>query len=156
MEISKIKRIFGVGPLGGLISIIILLVALYINHVAGIPPVTSNVFAIRVLSASFVILGISLHLWSAVTLKSWWFDGCLCTKGPFRYFRHPMYAAWITFIVPGVALYFNSWILLLWPLLLHPIWHMLVRKEEKMILQIFGNKYREYTENTGRFVPRIF
>ena len=80
----------------------------------------------------------------------------LCTQGPFKLFPHPMYAAWITSICSGVILYLNSWVLLFWPVLLHPIWHSLVSKEEITMLENSGDEYREYAIRTGRFVPRIW
>ncbi len=64
-----------------------------------------------------------------------------------------MYAAWITFISPGVAVYLNSWILLLWVVSLHPVWHRLVIHEEKMMCQRFQDEYRAYAQRTGRFIP---
>jgi protein-S-isoprenylcysteine O-methyltransferase Ste14 len=67
-----------------------------------------------------------------------------------------MYAAWVSFISPGLAFALNSWMILLWSLLLHPLWHILVSKEEKMVEDIFGDEYRRYSKGTGRFLPRLF
>jgi protein-S-isoprenylcysteine O-methyltransferase Ste14 len=66
-----------------------------------------------------------------------------------------MYAAWITFICPGIALYFNSWLYLLWVLVLHLIWHPLVKKEEVLMVKTFGDMYKDYAMRTGRFFPNI-
>ena len=99
--------------------------------------------------------GLGLHFWTFVTLRNWWRGNHLCTGGPFHYFRHPMYAAWVTFIAMGVALLFNSWVFLIWAFLLHAIWHLLVKPEERMAEAVFGDEYRRYCARTGRFVPRI-
>ncbi len=56
---------------------------------------------------------------------------------------------------PGIALMFNSWIILLWPVLLYPIWSLLVRKEEMMMTEVFGEEYTRYAARTGRFFPRF-
>jgi len=40
-------------------------------------------------------------------------------------------------------------------LLLHPIWHVLARREEKIVMDAFGDEYRRYAARTGRFVPRF-
>ena len=66
-----------------------------------------------------------------------------------------MYAAWITFVSLGIAVYFDSWVLLLWVVSMHPIWHRLVIHEEKMMSGRFQNEYRVYAGRTGRFVPRL-
>lgn len=88
-------------------------------------------------------------------MRKWWAKDELCTRGPFKWFRHPMYAAWITFIFPAVALYINSWIILFSVVMIHPIWHQLVIQEETMLFEIFQNEYLVYAARTGRFFPRI-
>jgi protein-S-isoprenylcysteine O-methyltransferase Ste14 len=100
-----------------------------------------------------VIFGLGLHGWSFMTLRDWWQNDKLCTRGPFRFPRHPMYAAWISLIAPGVVLILNRWMVLLWLAALHPIWHWLVRREERTMEQHFGKVYREYAAGTGRFLP---
>ncbi len=66
-----------------------------------------------------------------------------------------MYAAWITFICPGVALYLNSWFYMFWVLLLHLLWHKLVKKEEIIMIDTFGDIYKDYAGRTGRFLPKM-
>jgi protein-S-isoprenylcysteine O-methyltransferase Ste14 len=66
-----------------------------------------------------------------------------------------MYAAWITFISFGVALFFNSWIYIIWAMSLHPVWHRLVAKEEQMMIELFADEYMDYADRVGRFIPRI-
>lgn len=48
----------------------------------------------------------------------------------------------------------NSWGYFLWVLALHPIWHRLVEGEEAAMAAAFGNAYRDYARQTGRFFPR--
>ena len=62
----------------------------------------------------------------AQTLRKGWANDEFCTTGPFNWFRHPVYTAWIAFICLAVALYVNSWIILCFVILRHPIWHQLV------------------------------
>jgi protein-S-isoprenylcysteine O-methyltransferase Ste14 len=122
----------------------------------GRPPILADPTPLRYAAGVLFVLGLGLHIWTMRTLRNWWQEGRLCTRGPFKYLRHPMYAAWISFISLGFALAMNSWIILLWYFLLHPLWHVLVRKEEKMVEVIFGDEYRRYSKGTGRFVPRLF
>ena len=103
----------------------------------------------------FIIIGIALHLWTAWTLRNWWIKDKLCIGGPFKYFRHPMYAAWITFISFGAAFLLNSWVYIIWAMLLHPVWHRLVTKEEQLMVELFANDYIDYSKHVGRFIPRI-
>jgi protein-S-isoprenylcysteine O-methyltransferase Ste14 len=109
----------------------------------------------KMIGVVLVLSGFWLHFWSFFTLRNWWMNDQLCTRGPFQYFRHPMYAAWITFICPGIAVYSNAWFYFLWVLLLHLIWHQLVRKEEIIMMDMFGDDYKDYAKRTGRFFPKV-
>ena len=155
MEEFDKEKIFGIGPKGALISVVLLIFFLILDQVTGLPPITRDPGFIRVPALLLILCGLALHAWSFFTLRSWWKENQLCTRGPFRFFRHPMYAAWITFICPGVAIFFNAWTLLLWLLLLHPIWHWLVTWEERWMLELFGEPYRDFSAKTGRFLPRL-
>jgi protein-S-isoprenylcysteine O-methyltransferase Ste14 len=155
MHRDRLKKIFGVGPLGALISLGLLAIAAGINHYAGFGAITRHTSLVHLLGGLLVVLGLGLHIWSFVTLRSWWEQNRLCTHGPFRYCRHPMYAAWISLIAPGAVLILNRWLFLLWLLALHPIWHGLVKREEHIMYHLFGDTYRIYAMRTGRFLPRL-
>ena len=156
MELRKYKKIFGVGPFGAIISVALLIIAWWVDQILGHVSIKAQPVFIKAVAVLLMVVGIGLHLWTGWTLRNWWLKDQLCTMGPFRYMRHPMYAAWITFIALGISLYFNSWIFILWYILLQPIWHRLVVTEEVMMADAFGNQYQSYVERTGRFFPRIF
>ena len=149
------KRIFGVGPTGAAISVILLFIFNWFAHIFHQPLIAEDSVILRGAVVLFIALGVGLHFWSLWTLRRWWHKNQLCIHGPFRYFRHPMYSAWITFISLGAALYLNSWFYIFWYILLHFIWHQLVIREEKMMREAFGQDYLEYSANTGRFFPRF-
>jgi len=151
---NKLKKIFGIGPTGAIISLFLLAAFIWADSKVKLPIVENHAVFLKTLGIVFVGLGVGLHFWSFFTLRNWWVDNQLCTKGPFKYFRHPMYAAWITFICSGIALYLNSWFYLFWVFLLHLIWHKLVKNEEIIMINTFGEKYKEYARRTGRFFPK--
>lgn len=78
----------------------------------------------------------------------------LVTSGPYRRLRHPLY----TFgTLLGVALglvaangFFWALLFLLWPVLAYR-----TRMEEAMLVERFGDSYREYMRRTGKFLPKI-
>ena len=140
---------------GALISLMLLLSTFIIDRELDGLIIMSHAILIKFVGVVFIIIGTALHLWTAWTLRNWWIKGQLCIVGPFKYFRHPMYAAWITFISFGTALFLNSWVYIVWAILLHPIWHKLVSKEEQMMVELFANDYIVYAEQVGRFIPRI-
>jgi protein-S-isoprenylcysteine O-methyltransferase Ste14 len=151
--IGRLRKIFGVGPAGAAISLLLLAVFAWMNARLGPLAISTHAAAIKALGGLLVALGLGLHFWAFSTLRSWWANDELCTTGPFAYFRHPMYAAWITFIASGTALWLNSWIYLLWVMLLQALWHRIVKKEENSMKDTFGETYRRYARRTGRFVP---
>ena len=156
MAISRLNKLFGIGPMGMFISLVLLAIAVWLDRVLGHSAILKNPTPLKVVGVVLVIIGLGLYFWSFWTLRNWWAKDELCTMGPFKWFRHPMYAAFITFIIPSVALYLNSWIILFFAVLIHPIWHQLVTKEEKMMFEIFQDEYRSYAAQTGRFLPRIW
>jgi protein-S-isoprenylcysteine O-methyltransferase Ste14 len=156
MDIGRLQKLFGVGPIGGIISLLLLTIAVWVDRVSGHSAILANPTPIKVFGGGLAVIGLGLYFWSFWTLRDWWVKGELCTMGPFKWFRHPMYAAFITFIIPSVALYLNSWIILFFAVLIHLIWHQLVTKEEKMMFEIFQDEYRSYAARAGRFLPRIW
>ena len=138
MALNTYEKFFGSGPLGALISLLMLCLTWPADRWLDHPEILMNPTPLRYAAGVLFILGIGLHFWTMSTLKNWWKEGRLCTKGPYKYLRHPMYAAWISFISPGLALAMNSWVVLLWSFLLHPVWHILVSKEEKIVEDVFG------------------
>ena len=152
---NKLKKIFGIGPTGAIISLFLLTIVVWADSMIKLSIVVDYADLIKTIGIVLVILGFGLHFWSFSALRNWWADDKLCTSGPFKHFRHPMYAAWITFISPGLALYLNSWFYLFWVLLLHLFWHKLVKKEEIIMINTFGEIYTDYARRTGRFFPKM-
>lgn len=79
----------------------------------------------------------------------------LLTNGGFRHIRHPMYSAhWLWGIAQ--ALLIHNWIAGLASLVIFiPLYLLRVRREEKMMLEQFGEEYRIYMRRTGRIIPRL-
>lgn len=153
--LKKPEKIFGIGPKGAFISLILFVFFVFTNSFFTTQIVVDYVGLIKTIGVILIVSGLGLHFWSFYTLRNWWVGDKLCTFGPFKYFRHPMYAAWITLFCPGLALYLNSWLYFFWIILLHLLWHNLVKKEEKTMVDFFGDEYRKYAKRTGRFFPRM-
>jgi len=78
----------------------------------------------------------------------------LVTTGPYARTRHPMYTALNMFSFSTALTTSNSLILLFAILVIIPFpW--IARAEEEMLLETFGEEYREYMKRTGRFFPLI-
>ena len=80
--------------------------------------------------------------------------GAVAKTGPYAWIRHPQYVAFIL-IMTGFLL---QWPTIL-PLLMFPVlavmYIRLAKLEEAESIQIFGDEYVNYMNQTGRFFPRI-
>lgn len=115
--------------------------------------------ATRPLAWLLVGIGLALFSW---TLATFWRHrttvnpykaaSSLCTGGPFRFSRNPIYVGdW--FILAGVSLLLQT----AWPLLFAPlIWALLrygvIRHEEAHLEAKFGEAYRAYKARVGRWI----
>jgi protein-S-isoprenylcysteine O-methyltransferase Ste14 len=79
----------------------------------------------------------------------------LVTEGPYRWVRHPMYTTMFVF-GGGLLLLTANWIIG-GPMLVAAVAVVLLRvdREEAVMIEQFGDEYREYMEHTGRFLPRL-
>ena len=79
----------------------------------------------------------------------------LVTEGVYRHIRHPMYASeWLWGIAQALML--QNWVAGWTGLALFtPLYVLRVPREERMMLDRFGEGYRAYMDRTGRVVPRL-
>ena len=153
---NNFNRIFGSGPIGLIISLILFFLAVYLKNLLNIPEIFNNYNILRLsIFIFFTITSIIIIVWSLVSLNPKVRGRTLITTGALKYFRHPLYAAFLTFFNFGLAVLLNNWIFIIWAFMLHPIWHLLIIKEENDLKKIFPEKYEKYCKNTGRFFPRF-
>ncbi len=79
----------------------------------------------------------------------------LVTDGPYRWVRHPMYTSLFVFTV-AVLLASANWLIGLPGLIaLTVIVVNRIDAEEALMMERFGDEYRQYMRRTGRFLPRF-
>jgi protein-S-isoprenylcysteine O-methyltransferase Ste14 len=88
--------------------------------------------------------------WS-VTLKLQ-ADHKLVTSGPYRRIRHPMYTVHLAYFLSWVLVSANFLFLMYYVLAILLI-TLRIPKEERMMLEKFGEEYRAYMKRTGRLLP---
>lgn len=139
----------------GFFNIIIGGLALIIDIVFEIPPLPINKAHAIYLFVGLIIIYSGLLIWSVVLLISAKRRNEVIRKGPYAIIRHPMYAGIVLFVNPALAILFRSWALLEASLILYFVWKYFVIKEEKELLEIFGNEYKEYSKKVGCIFPKI-
>ena len=103
------------------------------------------------LGFGFALLGEALRTWSSgVIVKT----KELSTEGPYGLVRNPLYVG--NFLIGlGVAIMGGRWLFV--PVFLGvflPVYSGLVAKEEKRLLELYGEAFEEYCRAVPRFVPR--
>ena len=80
----------------------------------------------------------------------------LVTGGVYRHIRHPMYTAHLLWAI-AQGLLLSNW-LAGWAFLVLsiPLYVVRIPKEERMMLEHFGEEYRVYKNRTGRLIPRVY
>ena len=116
---------------------------------------------IRVLGVILGVMSVLCALWVHRTLASSYSatlevyeDHQLVTAGPYTRVRHPLYSAHALFNA-GMVLVSANWILLLFPVIAIPFTYWRLSKEEAMLIEQFGDQYREYIKRTGRLFPKL-
>ncbi len=75
----------------------------------------------------------------------------LVVAGPYAISRHPMYLAWTLLYVGVTAIFSAGWLLILLPILV--VWiHFEAVREEKRMLDAFGDTYQEYQTRVRRYL----
>jgi len=78
----------------------------------------------------------------------------LVTHGPYRWIRHPLYTFGTLFYL-GLGLIAASWLIMLMACLAFFLLSLRTPKEEAQLLARFGDEYADYTESTGRYLPKL-
>jgi protein-S-isoprenylcysteine O-methyltransferase Ste14 len=78
----------------------------------------------------------------------------LVTRGPYRWVRHPFYDS-MALLILAISLIAANWFLLLSGCVVVLLLVVRTRTEEERLLARFGDAYRAYMLQTGRFLPRI-
>jgi protein-S-isoprenylcysteine O-methyltransferase Ste14 len=120
------------------------------------------IFSKNIIAISIQILAALLMVWARLTFGIRSFHaaanttkGGLVTNGPFRWFRHPIYAAIIYFFWNCVIAFpFKETIFAVLLITLG----LLIRIffEEKSLVDTYKQQYLDYSKHTKRIIPFIF
>ncbi len=80
-------------------------------------------------------------------------EATLVTHGPYRWVRHPFYVT-AALLMASVTVLAANWLIGVSSLIVMGLLAIRTPKEEQMLIERFGQQYRDYMAKTGRFVPR--
>jgi protein-S-isoprenylcysteine O-methyltransferase Ste14 len=147
---------WGVGPTYAFGSILVV-AALSLINIFGYPDLTlpHNLLSFG-LGVGLFVVGFAILVFALVQVHSAFGVGKLVTTGVYAYFRDPVYAVWILFMMPGFILITGLLLLVIAPFLMYILLKALISKEEKYLELTFGKKYLDYKSNVNSVIPRLF
>ena len=117
---------------------------------------------LRWAGVGMAILGFALLQWAQNILGKNWSDTprmieeqSLITSGPYQFIRHPIYTAFLLILGSTLLISANWLIGLAWIGMTLLEVASRIGFEENLMLEYFGDQYREYRKRTGRLLPKI-
>lgn len=151
---EKMSR-WGIGPIFAFMSIgygiLVFAISRYFYPFFKIPLLPQ--WLLSALGVLLLLIGIPFFIISVKTVMKAYNSDSLVTRGIYGCCRHPLYSAWVVFIVPGIVLLVNSWLGLTAPLFMYFLLCKLVIKEEAYLEGMFGSEYLEYKKRTPCILP---
>jgi len=117
---------------------------------------------LRWAGVALALAGFALLQWAQVTLGKSWSDTprmmkeqTLITSGPYQFIRHPIYAAFVLILGSMLLISANWFVGLAWMSMTALEVASRIGYEESLMLEYFGDQYREYMKKTGSLLPRL-
>ena len=141
------------------------LMAFLVMYFTGAPWIDAFLFPLppwsRWLGFAIGVVTVCFWTWVQVTLDTQWSPQLqltqghrLITTGPYKRIRHPLYAGMCGWFI-CLSLLTANWIFVGACILTFAglLWR--IPKEEQMLIEAFGEEYKEYMKRTGRFLPKF-
>lgn len=109
-----------------------------------------------ILGIILIMVGLLIFLIPAFTIDKYFYEGKLCTTGIYSFIRHPIYGAWIVFIIPGIVLIRGSLLGISIPIFMYVVFKILIPEEEEYLEKKFGKEYLEYKKKVNAIFPTIW
>jgi protein-S-isoprenylcysteine O-methyltransferase Ste14 len=116
---------------------------------------------LRWLGVGIALLGFALLQWAQSVLGKNWShtprmikEQSLITSGPYQFIRHPIYTAFL--LILGSTLFISANWLIGFAWIGMTVLEVASRIgfEESLMLEYFGDQYREYMKRTGQLLPK--
>jgi protein-S-isoprenylcysteine O-methyltransferase Ste14 len=145
---NKEMKIVGVAPLIAIPTFLYLILTAVISFLTGsVFTITKQKNSVLLLIGIVIILiGALMVISCSIKLHKSFNSGLLMTDGLYRIFRNPMYAAYLLFVIPGISLLFNSWLVLSTVIINWLLFFIFIKREHSYLQKKFGSEYEKYLE----------
>lgn len=143
---TKEMKISGAAPLIAIPTFLYLTITIIISYSSGnqFNILNHDKIAVVVLGVILILIGIIMVAHCGRKLLRSFNKNILMTDGLYKIFRDPMYAAYLIFVIPGIAFVFNSWLAMTTVIINYVLYSVFIRKEHVYLRDKFGNDYDEY------------
>jgi protein-S-isoprenylcysteine O-methyltransferase Ste14 len=112
-----------------------------------------NGLVAKIIGFSWLAIGLVFYIISAKTFFKGFEKGELITYGTYSLCRNPIYASFIIFLIPALALIFKSGIILSIDVAFYVNFKVLIREEYFNLKKIFGEEYDRYEKKVNEIIP---
>jgi protein-S-isoprenylcysteine O-methyltransferase len=116
-----------------------------------------------VVALAFMVSGLALRMWAAVTLGRHYTrtllvaeDQKVVSTGPYARIRHPGYTGCLLLWSGFGVLSSNLVLALLFPVVFVAIYLYRISAEERMLLEALGDAYARYQRRTRKLIPFVY
>lgn len=106
-----------------------------------------------IMGIAFVFIGSLLYVFTIPALMKGLKETRLVTTGTFYLCCNPLYSSILFFILPGISLLMNSWLVLTTSVSGFILLKIFIRSEYAEMEKFFGDEYRKYRTRTPEFFP---
>lgn len=100
-----------------------------------------------------VIIGSIMYFFTAPVLLKGLKKAKLITTGTYYLCCNPLYTSIILFIIPGISLVINSWLILTTSIVGFSLCKIFIKSEYTEMENFFGDDFRKYRAETPEFFP---
>jgi protein-S-isoprenylcysteine O-methyltransferase Ste14 len=163
---QAVAREGGRGVLVVRIAVFFLLMAFLVMYIIGMAWIDLFAFPLPVwlrwAGFGLGLLSVSFWTWTQIHLDTQWSaqlqlrkEHHLVTTGPYARIRHPLYSAMFGWAA-ALGLLTANWVFVSMAVLSIVGTVVRIPKEEQMMIEAFGEEYKNYMERTGRFFPKLW
>ncbi len=104
----------------------------------------SNYSTLLILGIILILVGVIIVVNVSIKLRKSFKANILMNDGLYKIVRNPMYVAYLIFVIPGICVLFNSWLVLTTIILNYILLHIFIKEEYKYLEDKFGEEYKRY------------
>jgi len=143
---NKKMNVLGVAPYIAAPTFLYLALAVVITYLNGeVFKITNGDYMpLAIAGVVMIIIGVLMVISCGRKVLNSFSSEKLMTDGLYKIFRNPMYASYLLFIIPGIALLFNSWLALTTVLVNYILFSVFIKREYVYLYEKYSVEYEDY------------